>query len=77
MKTAKRKNASFRKTKKAARRAGAKIPSSRRAKQAVKYPGQTTISRALHATLAAALGKRKSARVRIRRVGRRIEIRAA
>ena len=69
-----KKNSSFRKTKKTAKRAGAHIPSSKRAKQAVKWPGQTTVSRALKSLLDSALGKRKSARARIRRRGRHLEL---
>ena len=71
------KNPSFRKTKKAARKTGAHIPSSRRAKQAVKHPGQTTISRALATLLGAALGKRKTARARLKRRGRVVTLEVA
>jgi len=67
-------NPSFRKTKKAARKAGANIPSSRRAKQALAVPGQTTVSRALAGLLRAALGKRKTARARLVRNGRAIRL---
>jgi hypothetical protein len=67
-------NPSFRKTKKAARKLGARIPSSRRAKRALKYPAETTVSRALANVLGAALGKRKSARARLTRRGRTLRL---
>lgn len=70
-----KKNPSFRKTKKALAKAGAHIPSSRRAKQALKWPGQTAVSRIFNDLLRAALRNRKSAAARVvKRKDGRVEL---
>lgn len=75
MPTKAKKNPSFRKTKKAAAKIGVRLPSSKRIKEALKWPGRIQSNRALNALLRAALGQRKSARAKIRRgAGGRLEL---